>query len=111
MKENAPAAGSFITHFKMKSPPDSFVFEGVEELLHRWGPHGGWWSEPAAGRGGREMDAAAEREEKARSCRQEFVNIPRRRLPKIPVGDARMRSLVDLAPPPEPQMRRCPSRR
>jgi hypothetical protein len=73
---------------------------------------------------GREMDAAAEREEEARSCRREFIAILRRRPPKIPSGDAWMRSsaavgpagttrsLVDLAPPPESRIqRRRPSRR
>jgi hypothetical protein len=81
------------------------------------------WLVVRAKRGGGDGCRDGEREEEARSCRQEFVAILRRRPPKIPAGDARMRSfaaagpartarsLVDLTPPSEPQMRRCPSRR
>jgi hypothetical protein len=43
------------------------------------------------------MDVASEREEEARSCRQEFVAVLRRGPPKITVGDARMRSSAAVA--------------
>jgi hypothetical protein len=49
----------------MKSPPSFFVFEGVEELLHRWGPRAVGGPRRQAGRGGGDGWRDGEREEEA----------------------------------------------